>query len=526
MCHYGGAACNVTRVPSSPTRSSSPLARGGRRSRSQHRAFSRTRCSLGQLHRQSHSPVRRRSQGSPLHTLTRHLGNMGGAIYRIRRMNDMAEALLLPLLHTGSFDTHRHHRHLLTNSLASTSPFLCTGKQTQRKNLLLAGRFRTLAKTCLTRSWCSRGCVRMSASMGGGGTGEDVVKSERGVKFVVGEGFFREESREGRDLGVLAAAVYRNTTGRLRVMDLMCGCGLRAARYLSQANADFVWANDANEDTRSTILSNLSLYPSSKWLLSHGDANRIMCQRYLLDDYYDLIDVDCFGSSSSFFASTFSAVRHGGLVYLTSTDGVSAGGHSPHNALTSYGAFIRPMPYANEIGLRMLIGGAVREAATRNLDVRPVFSLFSYHGPVFRAMLQVARGVPQKNRHYGFISYCRLCGDSLAFSWENMGQIFCPCSERKAKSRSLVVSGPLWTGPLHSRIKICEMLELAEEWGWAIKEECSFGSKNANLKKLLTLMLEESTPELPFGYIKLDEIARRGKINCLRRDDLIDILKK
>ncbi|XP_057858540.2 tRNA (guanine(26)-N(2))-dimethyltransferase isoform X2 [Cryptomeria japonica] len=353
-------------------------------------------------------------------------------------------------------------------------------------------------------------------------------EEERGVRFAAGEGFFRKESRDGRDLGVLAAAVYRRKTGRLRVMDAMCGCGVRALRYLAQANADFVWANDANEDTCSTILSNLSNIPTSKWFLSHEDANRLMCQRYLLHDYYDLIDIDSFGSASSFFASALSAIRHDGLLYLTSTDGFSSGGHRPHNALTSYGAFIRPMPYANEIGLRMLIGGAVREAATRNMNARPVFSLFSYHGPVFRVMLQVAHGKPLKNRHYGFISYCRICGDSHAFSWENMGQIFCPCSERKDKSHSLVVSGPLWIGPLHSGIEIHEMLELAEEWGWTMKEKCSSTGKNADLKKLLTIMLEESTPGLPFGYIKLDEegyVASRShiaanviKTNCPIRD--------
>ena len=59
------------------------------------------------------------------------------------------------------------------------------------------------------------------------------------------------------------------------------------------------------------------------------------------------------------------------------------------SALASYGAYIRPMVYANEIGLRMLIGGVVREAALRNMRVFPVFSHYSFHGPVFRVMLRV-----------------------------------------------------------------------------------------------------------------------------------------
>lgn len=50
------------------------------------------------------------------------------------------------------------------------------------------------------------------------------------------------------------------------------------------------------------------------------------------------------------------------------------------------------MPYSNEIGLRMLIGGAVRKASVLGYDVTPLFSYYSYHGPVFRVMLQIKRG--------------------------------------------------------------------------------------------------------------------------------------
>ena len=65
---------------------------------------------------------------------------------------------------------------------------------------------------------------------------------------------------------------------------------------------------------------------------------------------------------------------------------------------------------------------------------------------------------------------------------------------------SLVVSGPLWTGPLHSKSYLEEMLNLAQEWGW-------IGNNiGVDLEKLLKYMIDESDPQLPFGYIKLDEV--------------------
>lgn len=70
-------------------------------------------------------------------------------------------------------------------------------------------------------------------------------------------------------------------------------------------------------------------------------------------------------------------------------------------------------------------------------------------------------------------------------------------------SSSVVVSGPLWTGPLHDAAYLSDMLRLATEWGWAYTDGKGNG---VDLEKLLNLMIEESDPLLPSGYIKLDEV--------------------
>lgn len=294
----------------------------------------------------------------------------------------------------------------------------------------------------------------------------------------------------------------------------MCGCGVRSLRYLVQSEADFVWANDGNEDYNKTIISNLSKFrvhdeggEKKKWVLTHSDANRVMTECYLNRDYFDLIDIDSFGSESTFIRSAYDALKLDGLLYLTSTDGYSSGGHRPHHSLASYGAFVRPMPFSNEVGLRMLIGGAVREASVLGFRVTPLFSYYSYHGPVFRVMLQVNRGKVPESRNYGFISYCTQCGNSQEISWHGLGRISCPCNNGEVSS-SLVVSGPLWTGPLHDTAYVKEMLNLALEWEWAGSD-----SKGTDIEKLLTQMIDESDPKLPFGYIKLDEVASRAKVN-------------
>ncbi|XP_073157375.1 uncharacterized protein [Henckelia pumila] len=342
-------------------------------------------------------------------------------------------------------------------------------------------------------------------------------ESERGLTFDVGDTFFRQESSTGRDLAVLSAAVYKKSHNALRVLDAMCGCGIRSLRYLVEADADFVLANDANEDCGTIISGNLERAgrESKRWLVTHSDANRVFAECFLKRDYFDLIDIDSFGSESSFLRDAMRAVKLNGLLYLTSTDGFTSGGHRPQHSLAAYGAYIRPTPYSNEIGLRMLIGGAFREASVLGYHVVPLFSYYSFHGPVFRVMLQVRRGKLPKNRHYGFISYCTQCGNSREVSWTELGQILCTCSNVPG---SLVVSGPLWTGPLHCAAFLAEMRDLAEKWGWI-----SNGT-GKNLETLIKLMIDESDPLLPFGYIKLQEATSRAKVNSPRLETLLSTL--
>ncbi|BFI28114.1 tRNA (guanine26-N2/guanine27-N2)-dimethyltransferase [Marchantia polymorpha subsp. ruderalis] len=370
-----------------------------------------------------------------------------------------------------------------------------------------------------------------------------LAQEERGVPFQVGPAFYRRQSSLARDLGILLAALHRQQTGQLRVLDVMSGCGVRSVRYLLQARADFVWANDACNELMETLALNLSQAQKAatedfeareaeleRWRISGEDANKLLLGCAVRREYYDLIDVDSFGSDTLCLGPALAAVKHGGLVYLTSTDGFSAGGHRPHNALASYGGFVNPMPYANEIGLRMLIGGAVREAATRNMKIVPVFSNYSYHGPVFRTMLRVEPGKWLRNRNYGFIVYCKLCGQSQDIQFEDLGEIACRCSHVKAKG-SLVVSGPLWLGPLHETEHVKSMIELARQWGWikALGERSRSDSPADMriLEQLLEVMVDESQPGLPSGYIEMHEVGKRGKLQTTpRRNDFIQLLQQ
>jgi hypothetical protein len=107
-----------------------------------------------------------------------------------------------------------------------------------------------------------------------------------------------------------------------------------------------------------------------RWRVSHLDATKLLNSCSQNSDFYDIVDIDSFGSDSAFLGDALRAVRYGGMVYVTSTDGFAlAGGHRPAATLAAYGSYARPVPFGNEMGLRILMGTVVsRPCCERPVD--------------------------------------------------------------------------------------------------------------------------------------------------------------
>lgn len=332
-----------------------------------------------------------------------------------------------------------------------------------------------------------------------------VLVQEGQATFAVGQAFYRSKSAIARDLAVLAASVYRQHHGHLRVLDAMTGCGVRPLRYGLEAGADWVWANEGNPDLAGVLAQNLAALPADTCRITHQDANQVFFTCYQQRDFYDLVDIDNFGSPAPYVSTGLWATRLGGLLYLTSTDGRATSGHDPERCLKTYGACGRSHPAAHEQGLRLIIGHAAQTAAARGLGVEPVFSLFT--GQVHRVMVRLVSKPTLTAANYGFVSYCHHCGHFQTVDWRRLGRVHCLCDPAVLP----VLSGPLWLGPLHDRAILTEMQGLAESWNWRSQA------------KLLAIMAQEI--DLPPYYYPLGEIGRRGQMDIPNRDRLIAALQ-
>ncbi|NJM99804.1 MAG: tRNA (guanine-N1)-methyltransferase [Phormidesmis sp. RL_2_1] len=351
------------------------------------------------------------------------------------------------------------------------------------------------------------------------------------AQFFVGEAFFRASSRTGRDLAVLAAIAYKRKHGSLRILDAMTGCGVRPLRYVLEAEADYVWANEGNVDLRSLLGANLSCgLTCDRYHITHMDANAAFFDCYQRQDFYDLIDIDSFGGPMPYLSTALWAVKLGGLLYLTSTDGRATSGHAPEKSVQTYGATARSHPAIHEQGLRLLIGAVAQQAAAKGLAAYPVFSF--YQGEVNRVMVRVTRrsaetagpkagpkaadrSGSQFESHYGFLAYCHHCGHFQTVLWKKLGRVVCPCAAADAP----VVSGPMWLGPLHDSETLTNMQHIMIE-----HHAQQPSDSGVHCQELLAMMQAEAT--MPPYHYTLAEIGRRGKMDIPPRQSLIEKLQQ
>jgi tRNA (guanine26-N2/guanine27-N2)-dimethyltransferase len=336
---------------------------------------------------------------------------------------------------------------------------------------------------------------------------DETQQQEGKVRFHVGTAFYRPQTQVARDLGVLAAALQRTDRGHLRVLDVMTGCGVRSLRYAIEAGADFVWANDANPDIHDLLQQNLAgQLPTSQYQITHLSAQRVFYDCACREDYYDVVDVDAFGSPATYLGACLQATKWGGLIYLTSTDGRSISGHFPDQSLQQLGGYARSHPAIHEQALRLLLGSLHQQATFQGWGIQPIVSL--YQGQTYRVMVRLQ---PQQRWHeadFGWLGYCHHCGHYQTVGWRELGRSRCP---EHVDPVPLVISGPLWLGALHDRPFVQRMGDLATQWGWTARAA------------LLQILAAEA--DLPPYYFTLGEIGRRGKLDIPGRDRLLQALQ-
>ncbi|MEM3671017.1 MAG: tRNA (guanine(10)-N(2))-dimethyltransferase, partial [Thermoprotei archaeon] len=129
--------------------------------------------------------------------------------------------------------------------------------------------------------------------------------------------FYNPAGKTTRDLSV---ALSSCTGRKIRMLDAMCGTGVRGIRVALEANADRVVLNDINPEAIAlALLSSKENGVSDRVDLQSMGTNALCA----LSDYsqgYDYVDIDAFGSCAPFVQNGLVAAANGGMLAACSTD--------------------------------------------------------------------------------------------------------------------------------------------------------------------------------------------------------------
>jgi tRNA (guanine26-N2/guanine27-N2)-dimethyltransferase len=250
--------------------------------------------------------------------------------------------------------------------------------------------------------------------------------------------FFNPAMELNRDVTVATLRAFRERQPRAHsYLDATAATGIRGVR--AAADGWNVTLCDRDPEAVELCEANLARNGLSGEVL-HRNANALMHERW-----FDVVDIDPFGTPIPFADAAFNSARH--LVCVTATDTAPLCGAHFQSGVRKYSAVPRNTDYHAEMGLRTLLSAMVRTAARYDVGARPILSHVTRH--YVRTYLELERSATDANRAIDELGYVHHCQDCLHRTHER-GLIAdppetCPlCGSNRA-----VTAGPLYLGPAH-----------------------------------------------------------------------------
>ncbi len=214
-------------------------------------------------------------------------------------------------------------------------------------------------------------------------------------------------------------------------IDLLCASGARGLRLMREAGATDMTFNDSNPQAIKLLRRNLKLN-GLKARVFNKDANTLL---YDLNEYFDYIDLDPFGSPNPYLETAVRFLQRRGVLAVTATDTAVLVGAKPKTCLRKYHASALRHPFMKETGLRILIKHVVETGAESDFALSPVLSHSTAH--YFRAYFIKDLGAKKADellKRIVYIYYCSKCGK----------RGFEPCNHKEC-----IKLGPVYAGSIN-----------------------------------------------------------------------------
>jgi len=266
------------------------------------------------------------------------------------------------------------------------------------------------------------------------------VEAESGGGEGAAEGVFFNPGQElNRDITIAALRAYGEREPRAdSYFDATAASGIRGIRAANDG-WDVTLADldpDAVELARENLARN-----DLEGDVVRQDANAVLHDH---DTYFDVVDVDPFGTPIPFADAAFANARD--LVCITATDTAPLCGAHFESGVRKYSTVPRNTEYHAEMGLRVLLSALARTAARYDVGVQPILSHVSDH--YVRTYLELDHRATDANAaidELGFVHHCEAC---LHRETER-GLIPNPPKSCSHCGEGVQTAGPIWLGPAH-----------------------------------------------------------------------------
>jgi len=313
--------------------------------------------------------------------------------------------------------------------------------------------------------------------------------------------FYNPKMEFSRDLAVLVLNAFADTRKKaIAICDPLAAAGARGVRYAKEiggAGVEKAVLGDLNGEAIPLIAKNAELNGVAGVMeVEHKDANLLLTEHAEPGMRFDVIDIDPFGTPVPFLDAAMRSIKNGGMIAMTATDTAPLCGVHARACQRKYAAVPLRVDFCHEVGLRILIGAAVREAVKYDLAVSvPLSYSTDYY---FRAYLKVTLGARRADSSFssmGHLFHC-MCG------WRKAVRVRepwpCNCEECGQSPRR---AGPLWLGSLVDG----EFLKRVDR-----QDRASLKSRPRIDRLLRLLHLESGMPPTYFVTDTIASAVKRG----------------
>lgn len=279
-----------------------------------------------------------------------------------------------------------------------------------------------------------------------GGVTVEIPEERHGASEGSGDDVFYNPTQElNRDITVAVLestadgnlpGVNRREDGPGSYLDAMAASGIRGMRA-----ADAGWdATCVDIDDEAVALASENFERNE----FDGTAVRANVNAHMYESWYDVVDLDPFGTPIPFLDAAFNSARD--LVCVTATDTAPLCGAHFESGVRKYSTVPRNTEFHPEMGVRVLLSACIRTAARYDVAAMPVLThATSHYVRTYLALDQGARTANAQVDELGYVDWCREC------YWRNceQGLIADPTDDCPSCGGDLQTAGPLWLGPTH-----------------------------------------------------------------------------